>query len=106
MLPSAAPRAREERRQRAALEDARVHWEGVGVPAVEGDACCRAAVQELHPAQRSGPKADCHHAPLDPGPVETVEGLIEVQEHQDCKGWFIRLIGRSVESVSGGLTTL
>ena len=44
----------------------------------------RAGVQEMHPALRSGPKADRRHAPLDPSPVETVEGLLEVQEHQDA----------------------
>ena len=52
----------EERRQRAALEDACVHWEGIGVLAVEGDARCRAGVQEVHPALRSGPNADCCYA--------------------------------------------
>ena len=85
----------EEWRQRAALEDARVHWEGVGVPAVVDEACFRAGVQEMHPALRSGPKADCRHAPLDPGPVVTVEGLLKVQEHQDV--WLLG--GRQVSDL-------
>ena len=34
--------------------------------------------------ERPAQSTDCRHAPLDPGPVETVEGLLEVQEHQDA----------------------
>ena len=70
-------------RQRAALEDPRLDWEACCVPAVEGYPGCDARMQEADPSLRSCSEPHCCHAPLHPGSVQPVEGLLEVQEEED-----------------------
>ena len=74
---------KQQRRQRAALEDPRLDWEACCVPAVEGYPGCGARMQEANPSLRTRSKSNCCHAPLHPGPVQPVEGLLEVQEEKD-----------------------
>ena len=40
-------------------------------------------MQEADPSLRACFKSNCCHAPLHPGSVQPVEGLLEVQEEED-----------------------
>ena len=64
------------------------------MPSFEGDARRRAGVQDGHPLLRARPEAHCCHTPLDPGAVEAVEGLLEVQEDLDT--WLLRIPPREL----------
>ena len=74
----------------AALEDPRLDRKARFEPAVEGYPGCGACMQDADPSLRARSKPYCCYASLHPGPVQPIEGLLEVQEEKDA--WLLAML--------------
>ena len=74
----------------AALEEPRLDLEARRVPTVQGYPSCSACMQEADPSLRARSEPYCCHASLHPGPVQSVEGLLKVQEEKDA--WLLAVL--------------